>query len=589
MKLTFIGADHEVTGSCHMLSVGGKNVIVDCGMEQGPDYYENQEIPVKPSDLDAILVTHAHIDHTGKLPLLVKNGFQGKIFSTSATAQLCDIMLQDSAHIQEFEAEWKNRKAKRSGAPPVEPMYSVQDAQAAAQLFVPCPYGTTVDICEGIQARFTDVGHLLGSSCIEVWATEEGVTKKILFSGDIGNKAKPILRDPQTVDEADYVLIESTYGDRDHEVEGPDYVGDFTSILRRTFERGGNVVVPCFAVGRTQEVLYFIREIKTRDLLPEFPDFEVYVDSPLANRATTIFTENEADCFDEDAMALVKSGINPLVFPGLKMTITSDESKAINEDNNPKVILSASGMCDAGRIRHHLKHNLWRADSTICFVGYQAEGTVGRRLIDGETEVTLFGEKIQVQAEIVSLKGVSGHADRTGLLDWLGGLKKAPKKVFVVHGEDEVTDSFAGQIKERFGYETYAPYSGAEYDIVADELTLDAQPVPIVKEEHRERGGAAAEVSTREADINVQAAMDYEKAGGDYIGHQPAADKAKHSKKKGKGKQEQKQYRKRPEYNALVAELRRLEKVVADNEGLDNADLKKFTEQMRVLAETWKI
>ena len=354
MKLTFIGADHEVTGSCHMLTVGDKNIIVDCGMEQGPDYYVNQQIPVKPSDIDAILVTHAHIDHTGLIPLLVKNGFKGPI--------------------------WKNRKARRAGNPEVEPMYTVQDALDAAELFIPCAYSTKVDVCAGIQARFTDVGHLLGSACIEVWATEGNTTKKVLFSGDVGNTDQPILKDPQTVDEADYVLIESTYGDREHEAEKPDYVGDFTAILRDTFLRGGNVVVPSFAVGRTQELLYFIREIKTKGLLPEFPDFEVYVDSPLANSATNVFTENESDCFDEDALALVTQGINPLVFPGLKMTVTSDESKAINFDNKPKVILSASGMCDAGRIRHHLKHNLWREDSTVCFVGYQAVGTLGRRL-----------------------------------------------------------------------------------------------------------------------------------------------------------------------------------------------------------------
>lgn len=578
MKLTFIGADHEVTGSCHMLSVGNKTVIVDCGMEQGPDLYENQQIPVKPSDIDAILVTHAHIDHTGLIPLLVKNGFKGKIFSTGATAQLCSIMLQDSAHIQEFEAEWKNRKAKRSGAEAIEPMYTVQDALAAAELFVPCAYGATVDICEGIKARYTDVGHLLGSACIEVWATEGKEQRKILFSGDVGNVEQPILRNPQTVDDADYVLIESTYGDRDHEVDKPDYVRDFTEILRRTFQRGGNVVVPSFAVGRTQELLYFIREIKTKELLPEFPDFEVYVDSPLANNATTIFNENEADCFDEEAMEIVKSGVNPLVFPGLKMTVTSDESKAINEDNNPKVILSASGMCEAGRIRHHLKHNLWREDSTVCFVGYQAVGTLGRRLIEGEKEVTLFGEKIQVQAEIVSLQGVSGHADRNGLLNWLGGLKQAPKKVFVVHGEDKVTETFAGLVTERFGYETYAPYSGAEYDLIADELTLEAQPIPIKKEENY---SAAAEVAMREPDTNAQMQQDYEKETGDYD--------AARKKKKKKGDKGGQPHKKRPEYDALVAELRRLEKVVAENEGLDNADLKKFTEQMRVLAETWKM
>ena len=564
MKLTFIGADHEVTGSCHMLSVGGKTIIVDCGMEQGPDFYVNQQIPVNPASIDAVLVTHAHIDHTGLIPLLVKNGFKGKIFSTTATAQLCRIMLQDSAHIQEFEAEWKNRKAKRAGNDPIEPMYTVQDALDAAELFVPCPYDKEVDICDGVRARFVDVGHLLGSACIEVWATENGVTKKILFSGDIGNIEQPILRNPQTVDEADYVLVESTYGDRDHDAEKPDYVRDFTEILRDTFSRGGNVVVPSFAVGRTQELLYFIREIKTQGLLPEYPDFEVYVDSPLANSATTVFTENEIDCFDEDAMALVSKGINPLVFPGLKMTVTSDESKAINFDNNPKVILSASGMCEAGRIRHHLKHNLWREDSTICFVGYQAVGTLGRKLIEGAEEVTLFGEKIQVHARIASLKGVSGHADREGLLNWLSGLKAAPKKVFVVHGEDEVTDTFAALITEKFGYSSYAPYSGAEYDLIADELIYDAPPVPIEKN---------ADGSVKQSVGTGATAAAGAPEGGKHSGH------LKYKKNNWN----------RPEYKALLDQLAELEKVVRKNEGLDNADLKRFTEQMRVLAETWKI
>ena len=572
MKLTFIGADHEVTGSCHMLTVGDKNIIVDCGMEQGPDYYVNQQIPVKPSDIDAILVTHAHIDHTGLIPLLVKNGFKGPIYSTAATAQLCKIMLQDSAHIQEFEAEWKNRKARRAGNPEVEPMYSVQDALDAAELFIPCAYGAKVDVCAGIQARFTDVGHLLGSACIEVWATEGDTTKKVLFSGDVGNTDQPILKDPQTVDEADYVLIESTYGDREHEAEKPDYVGDFTAILRDTFTRGGNVVVPSFAVGRTQELLYFIREIKTKGLLPEFPDFEVYVDSPLANSATTVFTENVSDCFDEDALALVTQGINPLVFPGLKMTVTSDESKAINFDNKPKVILSASGMCDAGRIRHHLKHNLWREDSTVCFVGYQAIGTLGRRLIEGEKEVTLFGEKIQVMAKIESLKGVSGHADMNGLLDWLGGLKKAPQKVFVVHGEDTVTDTFAGTITEHFGYPAYAPYSGAEYDLIADELTYEAVPIPIEKKE--------TETGMDIADVAGVSGYTSDKK------HKQADKKQK--EEKGDDKYHEKNQM-RHEYNELLEQMQQLERVVKENSGLDNADLKKFAEQLRVLAETWKI
>ena len=337
-------------------------------------------------------------------------------------------MLRDSAHIQEFEAEWRNRKAKRSGAPVYEPLYTMEHAEAAIRMFSPVDYNQRITLCEGIDVRFTDVGHLLGSAAIEVWITEGDVTKKIVFSGDVGNIEQPILKNPTPVEEADYVVIESTYGDRVHGEERPDYVGEFTKILRDTFAKGGNVVIPSFAVGRTQEMLYFIREIKRDNLIPEFPNFEVYIDSPLAIEATTVFNKNVWSCFDEEALDLIKKGINPLIFPGLKTATTADESKLINFNENPKVIISASGMCEAGRIRHHLKHNLWRADSTICFVGYQAVGTLGRKLIEGAESVKLFGENIEVNANIVTLKGISGHADMNGLLNWLGGFTKKPQQ-----------------------------------------------------------------------------------------------------------------------------------------------------------------
>ena len=450
MRLSFFGAAHEVTGSCHLLEACGKNILIDCGMEQGPDLYENQELPVTPGEVDYILLTHAHIDHSGNIPLLVKKGFSGEIITTFATADLCDIMLRDSAHIQEFEAEWRNRKARRSGEPEYEPIYTVADADAATKLLAPVDYGQKITLCDGIEVRFNDVGHLLGSASIEVWVTEGEVSKKIVFSGDVGNKNQPIIKDPQLVKEADYVVIESTYGDRTHGEDIPDYVGEFTRILRETFQKGGNVVIPSFAVGRTQEILYFIREIKEKNLLPEFPGFEVYVDSPLAIEATNVFNKNVKGCFDEDAMALVNQGINPLLFQGLKTTITSDESRQINFDTKPKVILSASGMCEAGRIRHHLKHNLWRPECTICFVGYQAVGTLGRKLIEGAQSVKLFGENITVNAKIEVLRGISGHADMNGLLDWLAGFEKVPDRVMVVHGEDTVTDHFAALVEEQF-------------------------------------------------------------------------------------------------------------------------------------------
>ena len=438
MKLTFIGADHEVTGSCHLLQACNKNILIDCGMEQGPDLYENQEIPVAAGDIDYVLLTHAHIDHSGKIPVLCKEGFKGEIITTFATSDLSNIMLRDSAHIQEFEAEWRNRKARRSGAPEFEPLYTMEHADAAIRLLHPLDYDQKIELCEGIEVRFNDMGHLLGSSSIEIWITEDGVSKKIVFSGDVGNADQPIIKNPVKVEKADYIVIESTYGNRVHAAEKPDYVGDFTAILRETFSKGGNVVVPSFAVGRTQELLYFIREIKEKNLLPEFPGFEVYVDSPLAVQATRVFNKNVQSCFDEDAMELLRKGINPLLFPGLKTSVTSDESKMINFDEKPKVILSASGMCEAGRIRHHLKHNLWRRESTICFVGYQAVGTLGRKLIEGADEVKLFGENVEVNATIKSLKGISGHADMNGLLDWLSGFKEEPQHVFVVHAANHL-------------------------------------------------------------------------------------------------------------------------------------------------------
>lgn len=481
MKITFLGAAHEVTGSCHMLEACGKVMLVDYGMEQGPDYYENREIPVAAGDIDYVFLTHAHIDHSGLLPLLYKQGFRGVIFSTKATKDLCEVMLRDSAHIQMFEAEWRNRKAKRSGEKEFVPLYDMAAADGAIKLFCGCAYGETIQVAEGISIRFTDVGHLLGSSCIEIWLTEGTEERKIVFSGDIGNRNQPILRDPNTIPEADYVVMESTYGDRNHG-EHIDYVEALTNILQETFDRGGNVVIPSFAVGRTQEMLYFLREIKERGLVKGHEGFPVYVDSPLAVQATTIFNKNMYECFDEETLALVKKGINPISFPGLNLSITSDESKAINFDDEPKVILSASGMCEAGRIRHHLKHNLWREDSTILFVGYQAVGTLGRAIAEGATSVKLFGEEIEIRARICRLAGISGHADKDGLLAWIQGFEKKPKRVFVVHGEDTVCDHFAECLETNYGYDARAPYSGGCYDLITNTHLEVGNKVRIEKE-----------------------------------------------------------------------------------------------------------
>ncbi len=461
MKLTFLGADREVTGSCTLLETGGHKLLIDCGMEQGKDTYENADLPCAPGEIDAVLLTHAHIDHSGRIPYLYKNGYKGPIYSTDATMDLCGIMLEDSAHIQEQEAEWKNRKAQRSGRDLIEPDYTVEDALAVMTQFRAQPYGKRVSILDGVEACFTDVGHLLGSASISLYVTENGKTETIVFSGDIGNLNQPLLRDPQYLTDADYVVMESTYAGRSHGPK-PDYVGELTAILQRTFDRGGNVVIPSFAVGRTQEMLYFIRQIKAEGRIKHHDGFEVYVDSPLASKSTTIFRENYSECYDEEALALVHKGENPLQFPNLRISETKEDSVAINADPNPKVIISASGMCDAGRIRHHLKHNLWREECTILFVGYQAGGSLGRALLEGIDEVKLFGETVQVNAEIAQMSGMSGHADHEGLLRWIHNFAPKPGFVFVNHGEDAACADFAKALQLE-GYAAEAPYNGSEY------------------------------------------------------------------------------------------------------------------------------
>lgn len=490
MILEFLGAAREVTGSCHYMSFGETHLLVDCGMEQGPDLYVNQEIPVNPATINYVFVTHAHIDHSGLLPLLYSHGFRGKVFATKATCELCNIMLKDSAHIQEFEAEWRNRKAKRAGKPEVTPLYGLDDAVGVLEHFVPCEYHEKIEIAEDLTIRFVDAGHLLGSSSIEMWVSEDGVTKKIVFSGDIGNGNRPLIKDPEYITEADYVVMESTYGNRSHEAS-PDFAVELAKVMNMTFTKGGNLVVPAFSVGRTQEILYFIRRIKTEGLLPEFPDFEVYIDSPLAVEATNVFHENVRECFSELALSLVDSGVNPIRFPGLKVAVSSDESRMINFDPNPKVIISASGMCEAGRIRHHLKHNLWREDSTVVFVGYQVPGTLGYALLNGAKTVKLFGEEIDVCATIVRLPGISGHADREHLTDWISAFDPQPKRVFVVHGEEKTAVSFAEHIRETAGFDAEVPYSGDTYDLVTGEQIAQGSREYVKKTEKVFRTGTS--------------------------------------------------------------------------------------------------
>ena len=480
MKITFLGATHEVTGSCTLLEAAGKRILVDCGMEQGADIYENCELPIAPVELDAILLTHAHIDHSGKIPAMVAQGFKGPIYATQATARLCSIMLRDSAHIQESEAEWRNRKAQRAGQDPYVPMYTLADTEQAIRQFVSYSYDETVEIFDGVRIRFQDAGHLLGSSSIYVEAEEAGEKRTVLFSGDLGNHTRPLIRDPKAAEYADFVVVESTYGDRLHGAR-PDYVSQLTKILQETFDRGGNVVIPSFAIGRTQEMLYLIRMIKAEGLIHGHDDFSVYVDSPLAVEATKIYSCGMTEFYDTETLELLQKGIDPINFPGLKLSVTADESKLINFDKSPKVILSASGMCEAGRIRHHLKHNLWRGDSTVLFVGYQTPGTIGRKLIDGADEVRLFGETISVHAQIETLAGISGHADRDMIIGWLSNMGKSPKQVFVNHGDDTVCDSFAEYITKTLGYPALAPFSGDTYDLLTGECTAKGVVTRVAK------------------------------------------------------------------------------------------------------------
>lgn len=531
MKLSFFGADQCVTGSCHCLEVNGKRILVDCGLQQGRDEVSNAEFPFAANTIDYVLVTHAHIDHSGRIPMLIKQGFQGRILTTRLTADLLDIMLQDSAHIQESDAEWKNRKGARSGAPLVEPLYTVEDALRVKEFMTTCEYGQVIDLCEGVEVEFVDAGHLLGSACIAMELTEGGVKKSVVFSGDLGNIKQPIIRDPVHFRGADYVVMESTYGDRNH-TEVWSYTDDLAQIIDETISRGGNVIIPSFAVGRTQELLYFIREIKDARLVKSNPDFPVYIDSPLAKRATTIFTGDLHGYLDDDAMKLVKDGTHMFNFTNLRMTETSEESKLLNEDRTPKVIISASGMCDAGRIRHHLKHNLWRSECTVVFVGYQGEGTLGRNLLEGAKSVKLFGEDIAVNARIVNFKGLSSHADRDHLISWISDFQDPrPQHVFVVHGDREVAPFFA-QTLNNMGFEAHAPQYTEVYD-----LAENRQLAPGYLPERRAKAGG---VRTSSA------------------------------------------------YERLVAVGNMLMESIKRSKGRDNKSLARFADQLRQLLEKWE-
>lgn len=529
MQLNFYGADRAVTGSCHGLTVAGYHLLVDCGLQQGRDETDNHIFPFAANHIDDVIVTHAHIDHSGRLPLLVKQGFRGRIYATAMTCKLLRIMLLDSGHIQESDAEYENRKRERNGKPPVEPLYTIADVEETLTHLVPVDYGTEVSINDSVRFCLTDAGHLLGSAYVQLWATENGQTKKLVFSGDIGNVDQPVIKDPEPVSGADYVIMESTYGDRSHE-KPDDYCAVLTRILRRTFDRGGTVLIPSFAVGRTQELLFFFREIKQRGLLPEYPDFPIVVDSPLAVEATNVFTSDLSGYLDAESAELIRQGVPLFSVENTRLVVTQAESQALNEDRTPKVIIAASGMCDAGRIRHHLKHNLWRPECTVVFVGFQAYGTLGRALQEGKKAVKLFGEEVQVRASIETFQGLSSHADHDHLVQWAEQFRDdRPTQIFVVHGDEPVTEQFASELRDR-GFAAHAPLYQECYDLLSGSILSEGVVVP----------------------------------------HRPSARAGS------------------PEYRLLEEAGRQLEAVIRQNKGLRNSDLRKFTAQLEKLIAMWK-
>jgi metallo-beta-lactamase family protein len=467
MNLSFYGAAREVTGSCYLIETDGTRFLIDCGMQQGQDEKEHQELLFNANDIDFVLLTHAHIDHSGRLPLLVKNGFQGKIYTIEATFNLLSIMLKDSAKIQEMDAKWENKKRKRAGKERVVPLYSIVDVEKTLKYIEPCSYNEIIKISDGIKIKFVDAGHILGSASIEVFLREGNINKKIVFSGDIGNLDQPIIKDPQYIESADYVVMEATYGDRIHE-KNVDFTSELANIIDKTLSGGGNVVIPSFAIGRTQGLLYLIREIKEKRLVSR-PDFPVYVDSPLASEATDLYDDDLNIYGDWQTKDILKKGSNPLDFPDLVFTDSTEASKALNYDPVPKVIISSSGMCEGGRIRHHLKHNLWREECALVFVGFQAYGTLGRTLLDGAEKVMIFGDEIAVSATVYNFTGLSAHADREGLLKWINSFENNPDKVFIVHVENTVSDEFVGFLNES-GFNAVAPLYQDIYNLLNGEL-----------------------------------------------------------------------------------------------------------------------
>jgi metallo-beta-lactamase family protein len=455
MRVEFLGGVRTVTGSATLLEKDSLMWLVDCGMFQGGRELEKRNWKIQPyraKDLSFILLTHAHIDHSGLIPKLVKEGFRGKVICTQATLDLCEVMLQDSGRIQETEAEWQNRKGKRAGKGEAVPLYTAKDAVKSLQSFRTVAYDEIVQLADGLKARFQDAGHILGSALIEIWVQEGGEEKKIVFSGDLGNTDQPIVRDPSIVEEGDLLWLESTYGDRLHKSR-EETVQELLKIIQEAISHQAKVVIPAFAVERTQDIIYTLGQFIRKGALPSIP---VYIDSPLAISATEIFKKNP-DCFDRETQELLTGGESPLDIPGIVYTRTTEESKAINEDSRPGIIVSASGMCDSGRIQHHLKHHLWREESHIVIIGYQAEGTIGRRIVDGAKTVRLFGEEIAVKAHIHTLGGFSAHADRKGLLHWVSHLRNPHLEVLINHGEEKASLGLSQLISEQLHFKTSVP------------------------------------------------------------------------------------------------------------------------------------
>ncbi|MDR2487424.1 MAG: MBL fold metallo-hydrolase [Clostridiales Family XIII bacterium] len=491
MKIKFCGAADGVTGSCHLVTAGTESmpirILLDCGQFQGGKVVEqknHEPFPFRPGDIDFVLLSHAHIDHCGRLPLLVKQGYDRQIYCSDATADLLGVMLRDAAHIQEKESEWKSRKAERAGRSPESPLYTMADAEAVLRLVSPVLYDELVQPMEGVRFVLNEAGHILGSAIIELWTEAEGDVSKLVYTGDLGNAGLPLLRDPKIIKRADYVIMESTYGGRFHEAHD-DSVRRLADILVKTAERGGTVVIPSFAVGRTQEMIYECNDFYEHDpvMREKLKRIKVYIDSPMAIDATEVFRKN-AQVFNEAYRSRLLAGDDPLGFDNLVYTRTTEESQAINANRAPKVIISASGMCEAGRIRHHLKHHLWRQQDAVVFVGYQAEGSLGREILNGAPSVRLFGEEIQVNAQVHNLEGFSAHADHAGLLSWVKGLQERPSALFLVHGDAGAKEALARAIVQETGYAPIAVSGISEFSLSKQQVTtLQQAMADIVDEE----------------------------------------------------------------------------------------------------------